>query len=151
MHSRKIAHRVRYTLYHCFFSCLQENFLQDIHGGNFLVNHFTFDLDRSVKDFQAHLNGEYGIPVRYSLFDFNISVAFPEDLAMEECRLDEECLKQGTRFHEASQVMQGELDYDPFAFDVECMGYIFIRYLAVSISVSFLSSRLNAPLSASSS
>lgn len=83
-------------------------------------------------DFRAHLDGEYGTPVRYGLFDFDLSVAFPNDMAIEDCRLDEKYITRGVRFHQATQVMQGELDYDPFSYDVECLGYVFIRHLEVS-------------------
>ena len=97
-----------------------------------LVNCFSFDFSRCLEDFENHLNGNYGLPVLYCLFDFDLAIAFPEDMPIEQCRLDVRYITQGTWSHDPPEIMQGELDYDPFTFDVECMGHLLMRYLHAS-------------------
>ena len=104
---------------------------QDLHDGNMLVNCFYFDYVRCVQDFENHLDGKLGLPVLYCLFDFDLSPAFPEDMPMEECRLDAKYIEMGTRNHDSPKTLQGELDFDPFLQDVECMGHVLRRKLYV--------------------
>ena len=53
-------------------------------------------------------------------------------MPIEECRLDAKYIDVGLRNHDGPEVMQAGLDYDPFAFDIECMGYMIMRNLYAS-------------------
>ena len=72
-----------------------------------------------------------GLPAHYCLFDFNLSVAFPLDIPIEKCRLDSEESWVGWPWYTPFDTSHGELDYDPFLFDVGLMGNMLKEYLTV--------------------
>lgn len=53
-------------------------------------------------------------------------------MPIEQCRLDSHFSFHAMIFHDPPELRQAELDHDPFAFDVACMGHLLIRHLAVS-------------------
>lgn len=66
--------------------------------------------------------GNFSAPPRYCLYDFSLSVIFPSDLPPEQCLLLSEVSFQGFRWYGPPDVFRGEIVYDPFAYDVACMG-----------------------------
>jgi hypothetical protein len=60
----------------------------------------------------------------YVLVDFNISIQFPQSSTPAERRLPPEFSWCGP-YARPADTDQGELDYDPFAFDVGCLGVLF--------------------------
>jgi hypothetical protein len=70
--------------------------------------------------------------LQYALFDFDISIMFNPDSTPAERRLPSEFSWEGG-YHQPYDTSQGELDYDPFAFDVACMGNFFREYLQVCL------------------
>ncbi|KAF9011294.1 kinase-like domain-containing protein [Cyathus striatus] len=59
----------------------------------------------------------------YSVIDFGISIKFPDDYSAEQCRLPYKESWWGTHF--IPDTMQGEFDFDPFAYDVGVLGIVF--------------------------
>ncbi|KAF8890496.1 kinase-like domain-containing protein [Infundibulicybe gibba] len=102
LHSHRIVHR-------------------DIDWRNILINQFSYN----------HLFGhEERIPhrasqqARYCLIDFDISLIVP----VGTNRLPAELSAAGTPWHHPKDLYQGEWDYDPFAYDVACMGMMLSRF-----------------------
>jgi hypothetical protein len=95
-----------------------------------LVNHYSADLLalRSESRRRWRLaNGDNG-RVRYCIIDFNISLLLPKNVR----RLPRSYASAGVWMYHPEDVSAGEHDYDPYAFDVACMGCIFATYFDVS-------------------
>lgn len=74
----------------------------------------------------------------YALLDFDISIQFPLNSTAADMRLPSSLSRWGS-YNQPSDTAQGELDYDPFAFDVGCLGVLFWDRFGVSqYSVTFL-------------
>ncbi len=70
--------------------------------------------------------------ILYCLFDFNMSVQFPLDTPLRECRLvTNDHIFSYSPFRPLD-LNYGEYDYDPFAYDVACLGNMFRSKFAVS-------------------
>ncbi|TDL14140.1 hypothetical protein BD410DRAFT_699639, partial [Rickenella mellea] len=107
LHSRQIVHR-------------------DISTSNILLKFFDYNKFVNHEGAARHRAGLLSMPARYCLFDFNLSVIFPPDKPFKDCRLPSYLAEQGAPWFHPPDVLQGELDYDPFAFDVGCMGNLFL-------------------------
>lgn len=59
----------------------------------------------------------------YALIDFDLSIMLAPDIRRESFRLPRQKSWAGTYCH--SDVLQGELDYNPFAYDVGILGAVF--------------------------
>ena len=93
-----------------------------------LVSHFCAGLYDHNNPLRVALRQESR--VRYALFDFDISIMFEPDSTPAEYRLRSVFSWEGG-YHQPYDTSQGELDYDPFAFDVACMGRFFLQNLQV--------------------
>ncbi len=71
--------------------------------------------------------------VLYCLFDFNLSVQFSLDKPLHECRLIADPSTMSGTPYGPLDVSLGVCDYDPFAYDVACLGNMFRAQLAVSV------------------
>lgn len=98
---------------------------KDIQQSNILVNRFVAD---NSGDVRAGVSENTRLV--YALFDFDLSVAFPLLSRPDECRLPAYRSVEGGS-NQPRDTAQGELDYDPFAFDVGCLGIIFCRTFKV--------------------
>lgn len=110
-----------------------DNELQDISRYNILINNFDrnditpmYDRDPTSCADRVSLR-ERGL-ARYCLFDFDISIIFPPDAPSVECRLDSFLSTWGISSHHPPDTKQGEFDYDPFPFDVACLGNLLAKY-----------------------
>src|SRR5882762_6235185 len=84
----------------------------------------------------------------YALLDFDISIQFPPNSTPADMRLPSSLSWWGS-YNQPADTAQGELDYDPFAFDVGCLGVLFWNRFGVRfpfMPVWFLHSSL--PISA---
>ncbi|KAG6879345.1 hypothetical protein C0992_003387 [Termitomyces sp. T32_za158] len=115
--------------------------MQDIKTENILVNH----VDR-------HYYDEYNIhrmslrtegKLTYALFDFSHSTMFPETVRINECRLPSKTSFRTYWVQRPDDTHQGEVDFDPFAFDVGMLGVLFctefqhLTYLAPMLAPLF--------------
>ena len=66
-----------------------------------------------------------GAKVLYCLFDFDRSVQFPIDTPYERCRLSADAATVSITPYRPPDLALGEYDYDPFAYDVGCLGNLF--------------------------
>ena len=64
----------------------------------------------------------------YALFDFDISIMFPSSFTPAECRLPYWMSWHGCILIPPYDTTQGEDDYDPFAFDVACLGILLCEF-----------------------
>ena len=64
--------------------------------------------------------------VEYAIFDFGYSVILPQSTDIKTCRHRHQDIWHATP-NRLNDVMQGEYDYDPFAFDVGCLGHLFCQ------------------------
>ncbi|KAF5325843.1 hypothetical protein D9611_000487 [Ephemerocybe angulata] len=95
---------------------------RDLSWNNYLVNHFTSDTANrgSYQRRCLRARGE----LLYAIFDYNLSIILPQDMDPKTFRLPYDMTWEGTCF-EIPDVWQGELDYDPFAYDVGILGHMF--------------------------
>lgn len=94
---------------------------RDISWGNYLVNHFS----SSDTESRSHLRGRLRAhgKLAYAIYDYNISIFLPPDVSRKGFRLPYNMTWEGTYFN-VPDVSAGELDYDPFAYDVGVLGYL---------------------------
>ena len=104
---------------------------QDISEANMLVNHYSASLVDYTSEARrkwrtADTSNEY---VRYCLTDFNISLLLPGDVR----RIPSRFALDGCPHYHPPDVWAGEYEYDPYAFDVGCMGNLFASEFDVSL------------------
>jgi hypothetical protein len=105
--------------------------MQDIKTENVLVSHFADDVvTYDHCKVRSRLQRSSGL--KYCLFDFDISMMLPADTDRAQCRLQYKLSRDGS-FYQPHDTLQGEFDYNPFAFDVGILG----RVLCVKYQVIF--------------
>jgi hypothetical protein len=94
---------------------------QDLSESNILVNYFGDSTWSSQDDYlrDVFLSNDKAL---YAIFDYNLSVVFPADTSPRERRLPFEMSFIGLAMNRPYDTAQGEFDYDPFAWDVGCLG-----------------------------
>ncbi|KAH0580343.1 hypothetical protein H2248_001847 [Termitomyces sp. 'cryptogamus'] len=95
----------------------------DIKADNILIDHFnadTYDLFNFYRR-SLRLQGR----VTYAFYDFDCSTMFPSSVPLEECRLPSQ-VSYNTLYNQVpGDTLQGEIDFNPFAFDVGMLGVMF--------------------------
>ena len=86
------------------------------------MNHFGATYDVRDNDVRRRLRRDGHLI--YGINDFDISIIFPPTATREECRLPSAHSWSGGQ-NQPLDTCQGELDYDPFIFDVGCLGVLF--------------------------
>ncbi|KAI0355652.1 hypothetical protein OH77DRAFT_1424594 [Trametes cingulata] len=107
LHSHKIAHR-------------------DISESNTLINCYAADRDTWTARDLVHEYIQHSSEVAYCLFDFDLSFQFPSDTDIRTARRPSEEAFRGAPMYHPSDVLCGQLDYNPFPFDVACLGNMFL-------------------------
>lgn len=79
----------------------------------------------------------------FCLFDYDLSVQLPHDTPLDMCRRPIEEANRGTpKFHPPGCEL-GPVDYNPFAFDVGCLGMMFLYHFSVRpTSIHFRSQKV---------
>lgn len=70
--------------------------------------------------------------VEYALFDFDLSLQMPLDISLKKCRRPAHEAFKGKRSYIPEDVFHGEPHYNPFAFDVACLGNLYLCYFKAS-------------------
>ncbi|KAH0585960.1 hypothetical protein H2248_007246 [Termitomyces sp. 'cryptogamus'] len=95
----------------------------DIKTSNILVNHVNIDRYDSNDPYRRSLRSQGKLT--YALYDFDGSTMFPPSMSLDECRLPSH-ISFNTLYGQApGDTMQGEFDFNPFAFDVGMLGVMF--------------------------
>lgn len=68
--------------------------------------------------------------IRYAWFDFGYSILLPATTPLNKCRLPYTGTHYGA-WDGPHDVKQGEYDYNPFAYDVGCVGRSFCAHFQV--------------------
>jgi hypothetical protein len=97
------------------------NLFQDLSERNILVNYFG-DSIRPSRDDRLRDVFLLNDKALYAIFDYNLSVVFSPGTSSRERRLPFEMSFNGLVFDRPYDTAQGEFDYDPFAWDVACLG-----------------------------
>ncbi|KAH9895154.1 hypothetical protein C8Q73DRAFT_644869 [Cubamyces lactineus] len=113
LHDHRIAHR-------------------DIHEWNIMVNWYCRHdrLDSCTQRLHDHYSSS---SVSYAFIDFDGALQLPPTTSLKDCRrpADEALLRVPT--YHPFDVCQGERHYNPFAFDVACLGNLFLFYFTEAI------------------
>ncbi|KAF7760334.1 hypothetical protein Agabi119p4_11010 [Agaricus bisporus var. burnettii] len=95
---------------------------RDIKLENVLVSHFADDTDDYVSN-SVRKQLQWSDQLSYCLFDFDISMMLPEDTDRARCRLPYKLSWHGSGW-QPNDTLQGEFDYNPFAYDVGTLGRV---------------------------
>ncbi|KAH9856663.1 hypothetical protein C2E23DRAFT_940006 [Lenzites betulinus] len=72
--------------------------------------------------------------VAYALFDFDLSLILPLDTSLTACRRPPLESLSGSYLYRPFDLSLGERHYNPFAFDVACLGNLYLCWLNDAIS-----------------
>ncbi|KAH9895166.1 hypothetical protein C8Q73DRAFT_644721 [Cubamyces lactineus] len=116
LHDHRIAHR-------------------DIHESNILLNWYCRDVQKAscTKCLRAHYQSSSAL---YALFDFDLSLHLPPSTSLKDCLRPASEAFIGRSDYHPTDIYQGEPYYNPFAFDVACLGNLFSFYFAEAIPSS---------------
>ncbi|KAI0332318.1 hypothetical protein GY45DRAFT_1274190 [Cubamyces sp. BRFM 1775] len=105
---------------------------RDIHEVNVLVNWYCLDgnQDSCSERMRAHYRSPSAL---YALFDFDMALKLPSSTSLKDCRRPAEEAYSGHPEYQPDDVYQGERHYNPFAFDVACLGNLFLHYFVEAI------------------
>lgn len=92
----------------------------------FPCNRRSYDKDARI---QFRENGS----IRYCVFDFDLAIVVPQ--TSSPCLLPIEMANVGSPWHHPTDADEGSY-YDPFKFDVACMGHMFFLYNVSCCSLS---------------
>ncbi|OJT03961.1 hypothetical protein TRAPUB_5354, partial [Trametes pubescens] len=109
----------------------------DISEWNMLVNCYNPYSPKSAR----HLLDGHRSPsdVHYCLFDFDISHIFPRDAPLSVCRRPSAESYEGALSYHPFDTSCGEYDYNPFAYDVACLGNLYKVHLSSTVpAIPFL-------------
>ncbi|PIL33029.1 hypothetical protein GSI_04478 [Ganoderma sinense ZZ0214-1] len=106
LHSRRIVHR-------------------DIDFHNIMVNYYVFAFDDGDAFYRALEEHRQGPDAYHCLMDFDRSLKLPLSTSLDTCRLSaDESMVSGTPY-QPPDLNLAEHDYNPFAYDVGCLGNMF--------------------------
>ncbi|OJT01669.1 hypothetical protein TRAPUB_7871 [Trametes pubescens] len=119
LHHHRIAHR-------------------DIDKTNIMVNWYCTrsETDACAERLREHCRSP---SVAYALFDFDLSIQLPPETPLDSCRRPAEEALQGKQLLQPGDVYQGERHYNPFAFDVACLGRLYLAWFKVQMTVASVS------------
>ncbi|KAF7760598.1 hypothetical protein Agabi119p4_11274 [Agaricus bisporus var. burnettii] len=110
---------------------------RDIKFDNVLVSHFADDATL-YNDNSARGMLQWSDQLSYCLFDFDISMMLPADTDRVRCRLSYKLSWDGSG-RQPHDTMQGEFDYNPFAYDVGTLGRVLcVRYQHLTLQIPML-------------
>lgn len=72
----------------------------------------------------------------FCLFDYDHAIQFPHNVSLKECRRPSSEGEHGTFEYHPLDITLGEPQYNPFAFDVGCLGMMFLYFFSVRDQLS---------------
>ncbi len=95
-----------------------------------MVNAYCPDLQEwQCKDIvKNHLQSP---DLAFALFDYDLSIQLPPSVSLKQCRLPSTEGDRGPFNFHPRDISLGEPEYNPFAFDVGCMGNMFLYHFAI--------------------
>ena len=108
---------------------------QDIRGTNFLVNGFCPELEdyESVAILKDHLSSS---DLAFCFFDYDLAIQLPNASLDDTRRPAWEGNRGSLEFH-PPDIYLAQPEYNPFAFDVACLGNMFLHYFTASILFAY--------------
>ncbi len=73
--------------------------------------------------------------LRYALNDFNVSLIFPPEVSLRDFRIPSYLSSWGIDDRPYG-VLEGEVDFNPFLYDVGCLGILFCEEFQVRLHQS---------------
>ncbi|KAF7760600.1 hypothetical protein Agabi119p4_11276 [Agaricus bisporus var. burnettii] len=115
--------RIMHSLLRALAFLHENNILhRDIKPENALVSHFADD-GATYRDHSVRKRLQWSNDLIHCLFDFDISMMLPADTDRVRCRLSYRLAWDGSGY-QPDDTMQGEFDYNPFAYDVGMLGRV---------------------------
>ncbi|KAJ8468443.1 hypothetical protein ONZ51_g9637 [Trametes cubensis] len=113
LHRHRIAHR-------------------DIHETNVMINWYCRDgkLDSCSQRLREHYSSS---SASYALFDYDLALQLPSTASLKDCRRPALEAFLGKSEYHPRDIHQGEGHYNPFAFDVACLGNLFLYHFVEAI------------------
>ncbi|KAG6888530.1 hypothetical protein C0995_007642 [Termitomyces sp. Mi166 len=105
----------------------------DIKEDNILVNHAYNDIYDSDNYCRQSLRSQGKLT--YAFYDFDGSTMFPPSMSLDECRLPSSVSYNTFYDQVPGDTQQGELDFNPFAFDVGMLGVMFCQEFQIVVIV----------------
>ncbi|KAI9067542.1 hypothetical protein FKP32DRAFT_1755108 [Trametes sanguinea] len=102
---------------------------RDIHQTNIMINWYCYTADPDIfsRGLREHCRSS---SAAYALYDFDLALQLPPETSLRDCRRPSIEAATGKDDYYPADAMQGELDYNPFAFDVGCLGNLFLYHFA---------------------
>ncbi|KIM38158.1 hypothetical protein M413DRAFT_247120 [Hebeloma cylindrosporum] len=123
--AKDVLHYIRCLLQGLAFLHDRRIFHRDVTAGNILANHFSCFQDCESfdrKDMRADLRK--ADLLNYALNDFDLSMLLPSDACLKTFRLPIVEIYPGV-WDKPHEAIRGEIDFNPFAYDVGCLGIEF--------------------------
>ncbi|KAI9067538.1 hypothetical protein FKP32DRAFT_1563508 [Trametes sanguinea] len=102
---------------------------RDIHEANIATNWYCYSSDRDHVS-QSLRERRRTATVTYALYDFDCALQLPPETSLKDCRRPPMETTFGLPDYHPPDTWQGEVDYNPFAFDVACLGNLFVCHFA---------------------
>ncbi|KAI0363265.1 hypothetical protein BV20DRAFT_169915 [Pilatotrama ljubarskyi] len=143
---RQVLAFIRSTLTGLSFLHEQRIAHRDIHETNILVNWYCGDdhHESCARRLSEHTRSR---AAAYALFDFDLSLQLPQGTDLRRCHRPALEAFTGKRTYHPADVYQGESHYNPFAFDVACLGNLYLYHFAEAIPTVPLLAPLFAKMS----
>ena len=124
LHSRRIIHRVRLVDLSATHRPADRKGEQDIDYHNVMVNYYVFGLykEKFLHVLEEHRRGPDAL---HCLVDFDRSLKLPLSTPLDACRLPADAAMVSGTPYQPPDLNLAEHDYDPFAYDVGCLGNMF--------------------------
>ncbi len=108
-------------------------FLQDINDRNILTNGYCPGVD--VMDARSIACEHSCTPsASFCLMDFDLAIQLPRDVSLKGCRRPLQEAFRGSPQYHPSDCSLAQPEYNLFAFDVGCLGMVFICHFVVRTS-----------------
>ena len=99
-----------------------------------VINRYRMDQNGELlkKNLRQHRVGD---DVFYALMDYDQSIRLPQECSVRHCQRPAHESAFGAMIYKPRDTDQGEPTYNPFAFDVACMGGLLCEVLTVRMKL----------------